>query len=85
VSRRYQSDTKRRILNDRPDSDVQIPRIMPLYSLFPQFFDDARDSFEKEDDIDVWKQGSCVNKFSSVMSLHYTNEDERQEAVLRAQ
>jgi len=79
----YYNDAKR-ILNDRPKTDIRVTPIALLYDPFGQFLDHIRDPPETLDDLDLRELEFSVNNFASVMCEYHRDENTRQEKVLPA-
>jgi hypothetical protein len=81
---KHQKDEKARILNDRPNKDVQVPPIALLYPPFGQFLDLIDHPPGVDDNVNLTKLEAAVNDFASLMCRFYDDESLRRSALLPA-
>ncbi|KAI9450412.1 hypothetical protein F5148DRAFT_1290817 [Russula earlei] len=83
-----QSDPDARVLNDRPNKDIEIMPIALLYGPFGEFLDQIRDHIREPpvtvQGVDFRELELTVNEFASLMCQHHSDENERQGKILPA-
>ena len=81
---RLQQDPSEKILDDRPEPDLDIPPISLLYEGFGHFLDimDGRGNVPGLADIDVRELHQAVDDLANTMTLFFAKEDDRRDPAL---